>query len=155
MNCAETRACTLYCGRESRIACAERAAQTPEAGARPVHRRRSLLGARRARYLRRGSHTGPCHLFPLSSRLTYSSFLFCELLHCSLILQGFEETLQIRADQPENNRQLEFIIKQLHSSQFRPLLLSSLRSYFLWLSFTITIASLSLYIIRGRQDCAK
>ena len=51
----------------------------------------------------------------------------------------------MRADQSENNRQLEFIIKQLHSGQFRPLLLSSSRSYFLWLSFTITIPSLSLY----------
>ena len=51
----------------------------------------------------------------------------------------------MRAEQPENNRQLEFIIKQLHSSQFCPLILKSSRSYFLWLSLTITISSLSLY----------
>ena len=76
---------------------------------------------------------GPSHLFSLSSRLTYSSFLLIELLHCSLILQGFEETLklQMRADEPENNRQLEFIIKELHFGLLRPLLLSSSRSYFL------------------------
>ena len=67
-------------------------------------------------------------------RLTsFLSPLFSELLHCSLLLQGFEETLklQMRADKPENNRQIEFIIKQLHSGQLRPLLLSSSRFYFL------------------------
>ena len=45
----------------------------------------------------------------------------------------------------------KFIIKQLHSGQLRPLLLSSLRSYFLWLSFTITIQSLSLYNSEGDE----
>ena len=108
-----------------------------------------------ARHPRRGSHTGPSHLCPFSSRLTYSSFLFCELLHCSLILQGYEETLQMRADQPENNRQLEFIIQQLHSGQLRPLLLNSSRFYFLWLSFTITIPSLSLYNSEGDETARK
>ena len=89
-------------------------------------------------------------LVRLTSFLSPHIFFIClrELLHCSLlILQGFDETLklQMRADQPENNRQLEFIIELLHSGQLRPLLLSSSRSYFLWLSFIITIPSLSLY----------
>ena len=70
-----------------RIADASRAARAPEAGARDVNQRHALLGARRGRHPRRGSHTGPCHLFHLSSRLTYSSFLFCKLLHWSLILE--------------------------------------------------------------------
>ena len=61
----------------------------------------------------------------------------------------------MRADQPENNRQLEFIIKQLHSGQFRPLLLNSSRSYFLWLSFTMTIPSLSLYNSEGDETARK
>ena len=145
----------MYCGRESRAVCAESAVRKPEAGARAVHQQRSLLGAWRASYKRRGSHTGPCHLFLLSSRLTYSSFLFCEFLHCSLILQAFEETVQMQAEQPENNCQLEFIIKQLHSSQFRPLILKSSRSYFLWLSFTITILSLSLYNSKRYETARK
>ena len=58
-------------------------------------------------------------------------------------------------DQLENNRQLEFIIKQLHSGQVRPLLLSSSRSYILWLSFTITIPSLSLYNSEGDETSRK
>ena len=63
--------------------------------------------------------------------------------------------MQLRADQPENNHQLEFIIKQLHSGQLRPLLLSSSCSYFLWLSFTITIPSLSLYNSEGEETARK
>ena len=139
------------------IADASRAARAPEAGARDVNQRHALLGARRGRHPRRGSHTGPCHLFPLSSRLTYSSFHFCELLHCSLILKGIEEALklQMRADQPENNRQFEFTIKQLHTGQLHLLLLSSSRSYFLWLSFTITIPSHSLYNSEGDETVRK
>ena len=61
----------------------------------------------------------------------------------------------MRADQPENNRQLEFIIKLLHSGQLCPLLLSSSRLYFLWLSLTITIPSLSLYNSEGDETVRK
>ena len=72
-----------------------------------------------------------------------------------MILQRIEETLklQMRAYQPENNRQLEFIIKQLHSGQLLPLLLSSSRSYFLWL--TINIPSLSIYNSEGGETARK
>ena len=73
-------------------------------------------------------------LSPLASHILHFSSVSCFTARCALlILQGFEETLklQMRADQPENYRQLELIIKELHSGQLRPRLLSSARSYFL------------------------
>ena len=133
----------VYCGRESRAACAERPARAPLNqelvpyinGALysvldvPAIRTESLILVRLTSFL----SPLASHIFHFSSVSCFSCDLRLFKLCCSLlILQGFAEMLklQMRADQPENNRKLEFTIKQLHSGQLRPLLLSSSRSYF-------------------------